>query len=620
MAVYDPLIDFLFPSSKKAFKNLGGFLSAEDKKRKETRDKVKDKNLLEKLRVAVPESLKSTGRMAKFALNPAAELSSYAVPFGKGTNVLAKFLAPGAVAGGLDALSQDKNVLAGGATGLATGGLLGGAGKLTGKAGKTLSELGDKLTTKALRPSPSQQANFLSDTGEKLSDFLKSRKLIGNDYETLLKKIEPLQKRFDKVATDKKIQIPTQKIKTAFEKEITRLNESILPANKSKAEALKKIADDFTSKFAEEKIGADVLTELRKEVDKNIKDFSLDPAVKGPLNLVRDVLQGQIRDASDKAGKKIGKKTLKQAGTELSKLYKVLDISEKQQFLGGGAKPVGLTNLLGAGAGGAAAGLPGLVGGYLATSAMNSPQATSAMSKAASSAGDMLSKSINPKLASALGMLSTRGAVNMLPNGGGQMSQQQMPTGGPQTTDRPQLPYQLPQGLDIESGPSGGMQAPPQQGRNSIAGITKDDLAMAMLIDLQTNQGRGIPELQTIGELIFAGGDEDRTEKEKQLTNAAEGGRYALSLLEGGKVKTGPLAGRIESFKSKTVGTSTSQQDYLSTIAIARSALLNAYLGGNIPPQEYERIAQGIPSENDPPETAKQKLKTFIREIERYSQ
>lgn len=75
-----------------------------------------------------------------------AGLGSYAVPFGKGANLLTQVIAPGAVSGGLQAASEDitnpGNIVKGVASGAGGAGLMHGAGSLVNKA---IEPVTDKL-------------------------------------------------------------------------------------------------------------------------------------------------------------------------------------------------------------------------------------------------------------------------------------------------------------------------------------------------------------------------------------------------------------------------------------------------------------------------------------------
>lgn len=161
------------------------------------------------------------------------------------------------------------------------------------------------------------------------------------------------------------------------------------------------------------------------------------------------------------------------------------------------------------------------------------------------------------------------------------------------------------------------------QAPSYVTGYSPEQLGKAYMAAYQAGDTASAKQLETMYKFEIdhqentGGTTKPPTAKQNQLKGAADGARYALQLLESGQVKTGIVSGRVEELKSKTVGTSTAQQDFQGTVAIARSALLNAYLGGNIPPSEYQRISAGIPSANDPLPTAKQKLRTFIREVER---
>ena len=323
-------------------------------------------------------------------LKRGANMASWGVPFGKGTNFLTKALLPGAGVGALQGISKEnvtpESLIGDTALGAGGAGLLHGLFGMGGQAfqigGKALTKIGEGLSVKTLRPSPSQQAKFAQETGEKLGEFLQKRNLQGAGFDQIDTHIAPIQQSFDEAGSS--VIVKSSDILNKFDEQIKRLKQSVLPADKQKAQALKAIKNNFKEKYGSGDIGGDVVTSLRQDVDKGIRDFKLDETTKGPLNLVRDVLQNSIRDSADKAGVTIGDMSVKEAGVELSKLYKLLDIAEKQQYLGQGASPFGLRTLLGAGAGGAMGGLPGAVAGMAATNVANNPGVLSSGSKAAS--------------------------------------------------------------------------------------------------------------------------------------------------------------------------------------------------------------------------------------------
>jgi hypothetical protein len=113
-------------------------------------------------------------------LKPSAGVASYAVPFGKGANILTKFLAPGALAGGASAFSNDEDILKGAAFGAGGAGvlgkgseLLGGvAEKLFGKAGGALEKGGSELIASQYNvPRSAARALDLPGTVSKLSEY-----------------------------------------------------------------------------------------------------------------------------------------------------------------------------------------------------------------------------------------------------------------------------------------------------------------------------------------------------------------------------------------------------------------------------------------------------------------
>lgn len=357
------------------------------------------------VRDSIRISAKNTAALAKNTiLNPklVALGASFGIPFGQGTNIATKAVLPGIATGGLQGASQGEKpseIVGDAVLGGVTGGVLHGAGKVAQKtlnSGKNavaeVAEKGAKKTAlKGLKPTPSQQANFYKDTGEKLDDFVVKRNLGGANYKQIDDYVTPLQEQFDSVASNPNLVIENKAIIKSFDDQIAKLNDSVLPADKAKAKSLQGIRDNFISKYGNDaQTSASDLTLLRRDVDAGIKDFNLDPSVKGPLNLTRDILQNSIRDSADNAGITIEGKSLKELGRELSKLYKLQEVAERQQFNGGSNVPFGITQLLGGGIGGAVAGVPGIAAGMAATAIGNSPKAIQGASKVMSGGANAL--------------------------------------------------------------------------------------------------------------------------------------------------------------------------------------------------------------------------------------
>jgi len=336
----------------------------------------------------------------------AAGLGSWAVPFGKSAQgagllgrVLQKAVLPGAAAGALSDIGGGESTpesIAGNAVLGGTGaGAFGALGKILGKgvsmAGGGLTSTSDSLALKSLRPSPSQQAGFFKETGEKMGNFIKQRGLQGAGYEELTSKVQPLQETFDQIAQNPELKIKTNDLLGKFTSKIEELNKSSLPEQRSKADYLTKVYDNLKGSLNPDSVGADVATSFRKEADDLIKGYKFDDTSKGNLQLLRDIYQGSIRDAADKAGIEINGMSAKELGVELSKHYKLLDIAEKQQFLGQGSSPIGLTGWLGGGLGGSMAGVPGMVAGVAASKVASNPKFIGGASRVAGGLGEKLS-------------------------------------------------------------------------------------------------------------------------------------------------------------------------------------------------------------------------------------
>lgn len=579
-------------------------------------------NAQHKGKLDIADALKKTADVVTSpeAGKVAAETASFAVPYGKAGFAGSKFLIPGAAQGGLMGVAEgDKpeeilgDTILGAGAGVATKAVSAGLPAVT-KGVKTVLTQGaedasKKMALKGLKPSPSQQARFYKETGEKLDDFLVNNNLAGADASTIDNAITPIQDQFDSVASNPDLIVDGKGVVNKFDDEIKRLSDSVLPADQTKAKTMQSIRDNFIAKYGNEGIGADALTTLRKDVDAGIRDFNLDPAVKAPLNLVRDILQGSIRESADTAGISVEGKSLKDVGMQLSKLYKLQEIADRQQFNGQSTLPLSLTSLLGAGAGSAAGGLPGAIVGGVMTSAANSPKTSGAVAKVLGGISDRAEgmpvvPPFNDTANNIAGQSATRGAVDL-------------PTGAPV-----QNPPQNDQ-LDNTHITTDSTTTQPESQVSYVTGNSPEQHAQAYIAALQAGdkasatQIKGLYDMEVKYQADNKAKTKPPTAKQNQLSASADGAQQALDLLESGKVSVGPVAGRIETLKSSTIGTSKEEQDFMGTIAIARSALLNAYLGGNIPPSEYERISAGIPTVNDPTDTARQKLITFIREVRR---
>lgn len=119
--------------------------------------------------------------------------------------------------------------------------------------------------------------------------------------------------------------------------------------------------------------------------------------------------------------------------------------------------------------------------------------------------------------------------------------------------------------------------------------------------------------------MIGGASGQKMTEKQSAFANAAKSGEYALNLLNSGQVESGFGQGVMGGFGERFGTNSSTQQDYRSTIAAARTLARNAMLGANMSPKELESLSALIPEYSDDPAIAKQKLTTFVRVMNQYS-
>jgi hypothetical protein len=110
-----------------------------------------------------------------------------------------------------------------------------------------------------------------------------------------------------------------------------------------------------------------------------------------------------------------------------------------------------------------------------------------------------------------------------------------------------------------------------------------------------------------------------KTESEKKFSAAGQQAMGALNLLESGQAETGKIANAKNKIGSFFGSQNAGQTDYLSQLAAARGSAVSGLSGANVPPSEYNRIADMIPENTDEPEIAKQKLKSFVKAMQVYS-
>lgn len=110
------------------------------------------------------------------------------------------------------------------------------------------------------------------------------------------------------------------------------------------------------------------------------------------------------------------------------------------------------------------------------------------------------------------------------------------------------------------------------------------------------------------------------SEKGQLFNLAAQSAQQALDLLDSGIANSGKGQAISSGFGKLFGSSSATQTDYESKLAAARGVAINALSGANVPPSEYERIADMIPVITDEPAIARQKLQSFVEIMGMYGQ
>ena len=545
-------------------------------------------------------------------------LSSYAVPFGKGANFLTKAIAPGAATGALQAVSEDStnkdnmmNRILGGAV---TGGVLGGAtegvAKLAkrglGLLGKGLTKQGENLATKVLRPAPKQVTEFESMAGEKFGQFLQKRGLVGASAEKILDHTQQWQSAFDDVVRSPDLKIKTNDLFKSFEKHAADFAESTLPEQQAKGDYLKKIVDNLKKKNLGEEAGADMISNLKTEAAKLVKDFKGDDATKGKLQVLSDIYRETVQGAADKAGMKINGMSAKEAGRELQKLYTLSEIAEKQSGLGKGSLPMGITALLGSGAGSIVGGPAGAIGGAMAVNAFNNPAVTAARSKGATAVGGALQgASSSPLLDKVLGGgAQIRGQVSSrLPGFLGSVIPQ-----GANPQDQPNQ-YEAGQEMNQNTPPGGSIQQPQQPDQQQM-------IQQALIFDILQNKGKNVAQIKTLAGILSPGGSKPlSTAAAQQLSDLDTAKQYLTDLdktIDDNKGNFGPIKGRLGAANPYD----TNAQSLNAELQTVAQIIGKALEGGKLSDNDRKFYQQNLVTISDTPALAKAKIKRLTKKLE----
>lgn len=341
-------------------------------------------------------------------------------------------LAGGAVAGAAYAASQGntpqeslKNAPMGAAVGATTAGVLKGAQLLAKGLADGLTKAGTEAGLSVLRPTKTQQANFVREQGQKLQDFIATNKLYEKGPDQVNKIIEPLQARYDDLAIKTGGTVKSNSLYSAFQSKINEIKQ--IP-NAEAQRLAGQLENEFSlvkDKYGKSTIPVSEITKLRRDIDKFVPSggFSQDPIVAGKNRVVRDIYKQTIDDATGGITKELGQ--------QLKPLYAYKELAELQDGLGKGNLPYGiiqsLSSATGAGAGFAAGGIPGAITGVLLglglPAILNNPATIRLASEMLTDAGSKVAGTSLPPIVGRVAQVGAmRGVENVLSPQGGKMN------------------------------------------------------------------------------------------------------------------------------------------------------------------------------------------------------
>lgn len=256
------------------------------------------------------------------------------------------------------------------------------------KTGKYIEKSGKEYGLRGLRPTATQQANFLSKTGIPLEEFMAKYNLYGDPVEMAQKVIAPLQERFDDLTIKSGKTLSKSEILNIFDEEIAKYTKNTArldPASRAVGEFLKSEKDNFVRTYKGVKeIGADEIVGARRMIDENTPSKQFDVGGHGKQKAVGTTFR--------KAQYKVSPES-KVAGKELSNLYAFKEIADKQSKLGRGTKPFTFAKAGGATVGGVIGGIKGAIAGAVLEKVVNNPYVVGATSKGVAKVGKLATKS-----------------------------------------------------------------------------------------------------------------------------------------------------------------------------------------------------------------------------------
>lgn len=280
-------------------------------------------------------------------------------------------------------------------------------GGTTRKAGEILEKKGEDLGIKRFGLTKLDKNKFKREFGETVGDFARKYGLIGEDVSGAQAVHDKLQDSFDDIARRSGIKVKTEDLIKGLADRAAEMADDELPTVQSKAAVVQKYAENLSKKFAgKDAVDIGDISNMRAKADKYAK-FGESGEAADAYRTIRDLLQGTVRDAADKAGLKgADGKNLTDLGKSLNQLKTFLGKAELRDPEQGSKSPIGLIRAIMGGSGaatGAALGGPvgtllGAAGGLAIDQITNSPKSMQNLSKALTKSGGALKKTDLPEL------------------------------------------------------------------------------------------------------------------------------------------------------------------------------------------------------------------------------
>ena len=470
---------------------------------------------------------------------------------------------------------------------------------------KGLTGLGDTLAVRGLKATPSQLSNFAKSHGEDITKVISRNGLEGaNADQIYTKAIAPAQAAFDSVAKNSVVPITKREFGRQVAEAVRPLTSSTLAEEKALGQKVLQETSNIANKFKGGKLSLAEATTLRKSYDAATKSFASDPMLAGKNRAIGTILRQVIQNTADNAGLKAGGKTLKDAGKELSKLYDLHTIATKQENIGRGTLPFGLTALLGSGAGASMGGLPGAAVGLAATKALNSRAAISAASRAATALGNGTA-GIGAKIGAAgktLGPMAEQAVAHM--------ANPARYDGTAATPDMAANPAAT--GTDTTAQ----LGAPQAQAVGSSSAFTPETLQALAIHDIQTTGGKNLDKIATLEKLFGSSSGSKKAFNNATANTLTDAGSAVNQLTElskaisAGAGSTGPLSGRLRSANPYDTG----QQGLQAQIDATRQIVGKFLEGGVLRKEDEVKYAKILPTTNDTRATALKKIE-IVRQM-----